>query len=169
MWLHVDAQGVVTQDVRQVWLSLLGQAEGRQGRVVHDSDIDMTTPNAEGMTITEASTRLGRSPRTLHRWIDEGKVKAWKVQRDGHEVWLVDIAGVHDGDHATTTADIHDVNAEILDLREEVAWLRDQLRVKDGQIADLNARLHEANALVMAGQKQLSEPGKRPWWAFWRR
>lgn len=128
----------------------------------------MTTPNADGMTITEASARLGRSPRTLHRWIDEGKVRAWKVQKDGHEVWLVDIAGVHDGDHDTTTPNAHDVHAEILELREEVAWLRDQLRVKDTQIADLNSRLHEANALVLAGQqKQLQGP--RRWWMFWRR
>lgn len=128
----------------------------------------MTTPDAQGVTITEASARLDRSPRTLHRWITEGKVKAWKVQRDGHEVWLIDIADVHDGDHATTTPGVHDVHAEILELREEVAWLRQQLTVKDKQIDDLNARLHEANALVLTGQqKQL--PGPRRWWMFWRR
>ncbi len=120
----------------------------------------------QGVTIAEASARLGKSPRTLHRWIDEGKVKAWKILRDGHEVWLVDMADVHDGDHATTTPDVH---AEVVELREEVAWLRDQLKVKDRQIDDLNSRLHEANALAMAGQKQLSEPGRRPWWMFWRK
>lgn len=123
-------------------------------------------PTADGMTITEASARLGKSPRTLHRWIDEGKVRAWKVQRDGHDVWLVDIGG----GNATTTPGAHDVNAEILELREDVAWLREQVKVKDSQIADLNARLHEANALILAGQqRQIEAPGQRRWWMFWRR
>lgn len=52
-------------------------------------------------------------------------------------------------------------------LMAEITLLRSQLAQKDIQVAALDQRLHESQVLVQ--QKQLPEPRKRPWWAFWRR
>jgi hypothetical protein len=117
-------------------------------------------PNANFMTIVEASAKLGKSPRTIHRWIGEGRLRGHKVEVDGYDRWVVDIDKIKDNDIAVTKPP--DAQAEILDLREEVAWLKEQLQTKDVQIRELRLLLRKLHG-------QLPEPNRRPWWAFWRR
>jgi excisionase family DNA binding protein len=124
-----------------------------------DSDQNMTMPNANFLTIVEASAKLGKSPRTIHRWLEEGRLPGHKVDVDGHGRWVVDIDNVKDDNTAMTEP--ADAQAELLDLREEVAWLREQLQAKDTQMHELRALLQQ--------QRQSPELDKRPWWAFWRR
>lgn len=131
----------------------------------------MTTPDAHGVTIKEASQRLGKSLETIRRWIDEGKIPAWKVMQDGQVVWRVVIDDIMDTDQGMSRSDVqgvHDVqdvltekDKEIADLKEEVAALRAQLEEKETEIRDLHA-------LVQEQQKALPS-GKRHGWEIWRR
>jgi excisionase family DNA binding protein len=121
----------------------------------------MTKSIDHSLTVIEASARLGMSPKTIHRWIQENKVRAWKVTEDGHEKWYVDL----DNGPFMSKSDDQDVLLEkdtvIYSLKEEMATLRVLLREKDAQIRELHVLLQQ--------QGQLPEPNKRPWWAFWRR
>lgn len=123
------------------------------------------------MTIAEAAERLGKSLKTIHRWIDEGKIPAWKVMEGGQEVWRVIIDDVMDTDQGMSRSDVqgvHDVrdvltekDKEIMDLKEEVATLKAQLRDRDAEIQALHALLQE--------QQKALPSGKRHGWEFWRR
>jgi len=114
-------------------------------------------------TIARAAEILGKSPRTILRWIQSGKIPAHKAAGE----WRVDISGVMPSDvsddvssHASVMSEMA---AEILDLKDEILTLKAQLTEKDKQISELHV------IIARAQPKQLSEPGKRPWWMFWRR
>ena len=104
---------------------------------------------------------MGKSPRTIHRWIEEGRLPGHKVEVDGQYRWVVDIDKVKAKDYATPKPT--DAQAELLDLREEVAWLSEQLAAKDQQISELRV------LLAWTQPKQLEEAGKKRWWEFWKR
>jgi uncharacterized protein (UPF0248 family) len=128
-------------------------------------------PNANFMTIVEASAKWGKSPRTIHRWLEEGRLPGHKVEVGGHDRWVVDIDKVKDNDMAKPP----DAQAELLDLREEVAWLRERLQAKDQETHELrvllqqDAQIPEHRVILPQQQEMLPEPNKRPWWAFWCR
>lgn len=127
----------------------------------------MPTPDVPGVTIAEASAQLGESPETIQRWIDEGRIPAWKVVENGQVVWRVVIDDVEDTDQGMSRSDVEGVRGaltekerEISALREEVALLKDQVATKDGQLAVKDQQV-----------RQLSErlPGKRARWMFWKK
>jgi DNA-binding transcriptional MerR regulator len=156
----------------------------------------MTVPNANFMTIVEASAKLDKSPRTIHRWIEEGRLPGHKVEVDGQYRWVVDIDKVKAKDYATPKPP--DAQAELLDLREEVAWLREQLAEKERERVKEVEQLHqESKAQLDAKVEQLYQQwkaqldakdvqidrlhvllqrrppialtGPKRWWQFWRR
>jgi excisionase family DNA binding protein len=113
--------------------------------------------------ISRAAEILGKSPSTILRWIHSGKVPATKV--DGE--WRVDVSGAMPSEMTDHADVMSEKDAEIADLKQEIDLLKSQLAQKDSQIAALDQRLHEAHVLIQ--QKALPEPGKRPWWMFWKR
>jgi excisionase family DNA binding protein len=122
----------------------------------------MAMSNANFLTVVEASAKLGKSPRTIHRWLEEGRLPGHKVEVDGHPRWVVDIDKVSD----VAMTKPSNAQAELLDLREEVVWLREQLQAKDKRMHELDVLLKQQRQVP---EEQLPEPSKRPWWAFWRR
>ena len=143
-------------------------------------------PTDKDQPIARAAAILGKSPRTILRWIHSGKVPAKKV--DGE--WRVDISGVMPSeltDKADVTpemaeeiaslkaeidslksqlttgdAQITEKVAEISDLKKEVTLLRFQVAEKDRQIVELHTLLGRT-------QKALPHPRKKRWWMFWKR
>jgi excisionase family DNA binding protein len=110
----------------------------------------------EGHTIPRAAEMLGKSSRTILRWIRIGKLPAKKV--DGE--LRVDVVGVKtyiESDVKIYKADVMaEMAAEVGDLKEEVDSLKDQLATKDKQISELHVLLARTQA------KQLSEPSEKP-------
>jgi len=108
-----------------------------------------------GQPLDKAADILGKSPRTILRWIKGGKIPAEKI--DGE--WRVDVSGAVTTDR-TGAADILAAKDKVIEILEaEIATLK-------AELAATNERLRESHILLQ--QRQLSEPGKRPWWAFWR-
>jgi len=108
--------------------------------------------------IARAAEILGKSPRTVLRWIQSGKVPAQKI--DGQ--WYVDVSGVMPSERPAPADVISEKDAAISDLRKEVSLLRSQLAEKDRQIVELHTLLGRA-------QKALPNPTKKRWWVFWKR
>ena len=115
--------------------------------------------NDKEQTINRAAEILGKSPRTILRWIQSKKIPAHKV--DGE--WRVDVSGVMPSEQTSHDSVTSEMAAEILDLKEEITLLKSQLTEKDKQISELHV------ILARTQPKQLPEPGKRPWWQFWKR
>ena len=113
-----------------------------------------------GLPLDKAAEALGKSPRTILRWIHSGKIPATKV--DGQ--WQVNVSDfrlISRTSHDDIMDTVSEMAAEIVDLKEDITLLKSQLEQKDVQIHELHVLLQQP--------KQLSEPGKKPWWAFWRR
>lgn len=134
--------------------------------------------------VARAAEILGKSPRTVMRWIQSGKVPSKKI--DGQ--WYVDISGVMPSEMSAPAdigsendAEIADLRAEIADLRKEVPFLRSQLTVKDGEVSNLtkgitslrsqlsekDRQIVELHTLLGRVQKAPPNPGKKRWWKFW--
>lgn len=147
----------------------------------------MSMQNANFLTIVEASAKLDKSPRTIHRWLEEGRLPGHRVEVGGHERWVVDIDKVKDNDISKPP----DAQAELIDLTEEVAWLKEQLQAKDKQIHELHLQMKhlrreevaplkehieakdnqisELDAQLRQLKQLLLKARKRHWWSFWRR
>jgi excisionase family DNA binding protein len=111
-----------------------------------------------GLPLDKAAEILGKSPRTVLRWIHAGKIPATKV--DGE--WQVDVSDVRPNGRTDVTAEMA---AEILDLKDEIAFLKSQVTEKDKQISELHV-------IIARTQPQLEGPGHRRWWSslmFWKR
>ncbi len=54
-------------------------------------------------------------------------------------------------------------------LRTELGRRDEEIKEKNKQIEGLNERIKEAHFLAAQQRKLLPEPGKKPWWQFWRR
>jgi excisionase family DNA binding protein len=109
--------------------------------------------------IAKAAEILGKSQRTILRWIQSGKVPAQKV--DGE--WRVDLTGIMPSE-VTNHADVmSERDSEIADLREEIDFLKSQVTEKDKQISELQL------LLARRQPRQLEEPGHKRWWQFWKK
>ena len=109
--------------------------------------------------IAKAAEILGKSQRTILRWIQSGKVPAQKV--DGE--WRVDLTGIMPSEVTNHTEVMSERDSEIADLREEIDFLKSQVTEKDKQISELQV------LLARQQPRQLEEPGHKRWWQFWKR
>jgi excisionase family DNA binding protein len=121
----------------------------------------------KGVPVDRAAEILGKSQKTILRWIRSGKIPAQKVQVDGREQWRVDVDNVQPIEQdVTRTNALKDLLAEkdrrIVDLLAEISTLKTEL-------ADFNERLREAHILIGQQEGKLKAlPGPRKWWQFWR-
>jgi IS30 family transposase len=125
----------------------------------------MTESKTPGLSISKAADILGKSPKTILRWIQRGTLKAHKEDIAGHDEWRMDgIDTVQAAVHDNVQVDVllHERDAEIARLVAVVDLLKSQIEAKDKQISELHV-------LLTRTQKALPEPGKTPWWQFWRR
>jgi tetrahydromethanopterin S-methyltransferase subunit F len=122
----------------------------RHARVMPGAMSDKSQP------INRAAEILGKSPRTILRWIQSGKVPAKQV--DGE--WRVDITGVMPHEKTATADVVSGLHEEMAALEAEVETLKGQLASQAEQIRSLNDRLHEANTLFLREQEQLTD-GKK--------
>jgi len=122
----------------------------------------------KGVPVDRAAEILGKSQKTILRWIQSGRIPARKVKVDGHEQWRVDVDNVeHNVRDSTKTDALKDLLAEkdrrIVDLLAEISTLKTEL-------ADINERLREAHILIGQQEGKLKAlPGPRKWWKFWKR
>ena len=125
----------------------------------------MTESETSGLSISRAADILGKSPKTILRWIQRGTLKAHKEEIAGHDEWRMDgIDTVQDAVHDNVQVDVllHEKDAEIARLVAEMDLMKSQIEAKDRQISELHA-------LLTRNKKALPEPRKTPWWQFWRR
>ncbi len=125
----------------------------------------MTESKTSGLSISKAADILGRSPKTILRWIQRGTLKAHKEEIAGHDEWRMDgIDTVRAAVHDNVQVDVllHEKDAEISRLVAEVDLLKSQIEAKDKQLSELHV-------VLTRNQEALPEPGKTPWWQFWRR
>ncbi len=121
----------------------------------------------KGVSIDQAAEILGKSRKTILRWIQSGKLPAHKEAVDGREQWRVDVDGVQPIEQdVTRTNALKDLLAEkdrrIVDLLAEISTLKTEL-------ADINERLREAHILIGQQEGKLKAlPVPRKWWQFWK-
>ena len=123
--------------------------------------------NEQWLTVRGAARALGKSERTIRRWVASGKIPA---DRDTGGL-LVDVAGLTPG-HATTTPD---VAGEVAALRAEIERLGDLLAEVRAERDYLRAALSNAQAVAMSltGEQRLlteraGEPRRRFRWPWQR-
>ena len=116
------------------------------------------------ITVTEVARLLGKSERTVRRWMTGGRL-TWKDTPEGK---LVDFAS-HSTGGGVTAPGIAVLEKENTRLQAEVDKLAELVRQLTDE-RDYLRRAHEASlSLVAQQQKLLPAPGNRPWWQFWRR
>lgn len=150
-----------------------------------DCGIIVDMPTDKDQPIARAAAILGRSPRTILRWIHSGKVPAEKV--DGE--WRVDISGVMPSELADKADVTSEMAEEIADLKAEIDLLKSQLTADDAQVTEKVAQVSdlkkevtslrfqvtekdrqivELHTLLGRAQKAHPNPGKKRWWMFWK-
>ena len=129
---------------------------------------------SKGLPIDQATKVLGKSRRTILRWIQSGKLPAHKEVVDGREQWRVDVDDARPIEKdVTRTNALKDLLAEkdrrTVDLLAEISTLKTELAEKSKEISDLNERLREAHILIGQQEGKLKAlPGPRKWWQFWK-
>ena len=87
--------------------------------------------------IARAAEILGKSSRTVLRWIQSGKLPARKL--DGQ--WYVDLSGVMPSERPAPADVMSEKDAELSDLGGEVSLLRSQLTEKNGEVSVLKGEV----------------------------
>jgi excisionase family DNA binding protein len=140
------------------------------------------------LTLKDAATRLGISPRTARRWVKEGRLQAELRPGPYGETYYVAAVALDQavrepaplraavdvaGDLRPVAVMLEALRAEVAGLRAEVEGLRtgvDSLRVEHGQTHEAVKRLLAApGATVPQIAGEPSTPPQRPWWRFWGR
>lgn len=146
---------------------------------------------AEGeyVTVESASHMTGVPPRTLRRWVQDGKVAAITGQRGklirlGDVRTIAQLTGRTVGQPATAEESAGQVTEDLPAISPaasaQLAAIRDEwLRPLVDQVAELSKDLGrvtaERDALrAQLEQAQIPNPTKQdssppPWWQFWRR
>jgi excisionase family DNA binding protein len=127
------------------------------------------------VTIAEAARRFGKSPRTIRRWIMDGRLPAIDTPT-GKMVDLSGFAGPgEDGPPDRTGAekgpDTAALELEIIRLQGEVAKLDALVQQMSGERDYLRQALAAAlgtQKMLLAERAAAARPS-RPWWKFWAR
>jgi IS30 family transposase len=123
----------------------------------------MTESRASGLSISKAADILGKSPKTILRWIQRGTLKEGRIA--GHDEWRMDgIDTVQSTVHDNVQVDVLlcEKDAEIAQLATEVDLLKSQIEAKDKQLSELHVVLTRT-------QNALPEPRRTSGRRFWRR
>ena len=108
----------------------------------------MTEQAAIWLSVSQAAIRLGKSERTIRRYIDIGRLPIDRTRTP----FCVDIGGevLPQAGGPDTTGEV----ARLQELLDEVRGERDYLR--------------QALATALSTRKLIAAPGARRWWEFWR-
>ena len=98
------------------------------------------------LSVNQAATYFDISHRTVHRWIQSGKVKAEKI--DGQ--WLIEVENVDNQTSDNLSSERHDT---VMTLTRQNGQLIKQLESKDQQIEKLQQALDQQQQLQAASQK----------------
>ena len=98
------------------------------------------------LSVNQAATYFDISHRTVHRWIQSGKVKAEKI--DGQ--WLIEVENVDNQTSDNLSSERHDT---VMSLTRQNGQLIKQLESKDQQIEKLQQALDQQQQLQAASQK----------------
>lgn len=103
-----------------------------------DCDIIVDMPTDKDQPVARAAEILGKSQRTILRWIQAGKIPAQKV--DGE--WRVDISGVVPSERTDKAEITSEMAEEIADLKAEIDLLKSrQITDKDEETSSLNKEI----------------------------
>ena len=121
------------------------------------------------MAVSQARQALGKSERTIRRWIDSGKLQS-RQGDSGIEV-LVEDTGAETGTEQAMS------QATPVDLQAEVKRLKIELERRDRQISELQTdkrhlqergeRLEQLLAMEKQQNKQLIDYQLQPFWRRW--
>lgn len=132
------------------------------------SGIRMTDERHEWVSVSEAVGKLGKSERTIRRWITRGRLPS----RDGVDGLEVDIAGklpLDDRPESGESQAPPDLAGQVAELQAEVRHLQAMLEAVTGE----RDYLRQAHAAALGTQRLLVENASaarsRPWWRFWER
>lgn len=123
----------------------------------------------EWVSVSEAVGRLGKTERTVRRWVSGGRLP-WRQGATGLEV---DVAGFRQADDRPEEAP-PDLAGQVAALQAEVRHLQAMLDRVTGECD----YLRQAHAAALTLQQALPErtvtagpasPQPAPWWQFWRR
>lgn len=113
------------------------------------------------LSVNQAATYFNISHRTVHRWIQSGKVKAEKI--DGQ--WLIEVENVDNQTSDNLSSERHDT---VMSLTRQNGQLIKQLESKDQQIEklqqalDQQQQLHAVSQNTVEAQRLQLEEAKRP-------
>jgi ribosomal protein L29 len=128
--------------------------------------------DAPWLSLTEASQRTGRHVNALRSMVRRGRIES---RKGNHGQWLVRLPAELPADPGSADGPADDetvaaLNAEVAELREELAGLRAGLKAA-GDVAE--ARLAAKDELVAELRTMLGElraelvETRRPWWRRW--
>ncbi len=121
------------------------------------------------LSIAEAAERLGKSTRTVRRWIQQGKLKAELQPGPYGEEYRIPAEVITTAQEVTevvkiekpaSSQDLALAIAKTIEQRDK--GLREELTRISGQVERL-ADLLEEQGKQMAREKEQ----RRPWWKFW--
>jgi hypothetical protein len=156
---------------------------------------EIDSPAGQWLSLTEASTALSVSVKTVRRRVHAGTLQSRQVGTQhgpAYEVWLPTVSpnghstfqgslgqGTHgQGNHAATMLElVHLVGrlqTELVAKAEAAAMWQERCRVLEDRLQALPAPTtpqdtpqRESDAAVVVRTEETSKPEKRPWWRFW--
>ncbi len=127
------------------------------------------------VTVAEAARRFGKSPRTIRRWIVEGRLPAIDTPTGK----MVDLSGfARPGEDGAPEETIGEKGPDIAALELEIVRLRGEVAKLDALVQQMSGErdyLRQALAAALGVQKMLlaerstAARPSRPWWKFWAR
>jgi len=129
------------------------------------------------LTVKQAAESLAKSPRTVRRWLESGKLSGRRVDRGNlGATWRVSgesvrrvAADVLHGQVSGDTPHGHPTDTLTADLVAEVRSLREENAEYRGHLERLTLEIAELRTLVgrMLPAAQEPDAERRPWWRFW--
>lgn len=153
----------------------------------------MSKGDGDGLNIREAAEQLGVSPRTVRRWIRDGKIQAAKVPGPYGPEWRIPAEAVSTAQHvidvvrverpnepealalavsralqerdARLFAALHDEFQKKFDALQE--QLREQAAALEARDEARWQREEERDRKLLEAIREAQERRRRPWWRFW--
>jgi ribosomal protein L29 len=128
--------------------------------------------DAPWLSLSEASQRTGRHVNALRSVLRRGRLEA---RKGSHGQWLVRLpadlpADPGPADSMAGDWTVAELNAEVAELREELAGLRAGLKaagdVAEAQLAAKEELIQELQKMLGSLRAELAEV-RKPWWRWW--